>query len=65
MKRNQSCILKGRLTAAYLENGSQLLKMLAHPQRLKLVEILKREEEVSVHQLIDELGIPQTAVPRI
>lgn len=62
MKAKKTCIERGGLTAAYLEEIAQLLKMLAHPHRLKLVEIMEREKEIPTHRLIDETGLPQSAV---
>lgn len=38
------------------------LKVLAHGQRLKMVEILQREGEVPVHVVIERLGLPQATV---
>lgn len=38
------------------------LKILAHPCRLKLVEILQREGELPVHVLIERLHVPQATI---
>ena len=41
---------------------SMVLKLLAHPQRLRLIEILHRETEAPVHDLVSELQAPQSVV---
>ncbi len=45
-----------------LERMAQVLKLLAHPQRLKIIDLLDREEQCPVHTLTTRLGIPQAAV---
>lgn len=62
MKTSSSCIRQGRLKAAALERAAQTLKMLAHPDRLRIIEILEREQESPVHLLIEETGLPQAVV---
>lgn len=62
MKTTNTCIREGRLTVEALERAAQTLKMLAHPQRLRIIEILEREQEVPVHALIKETGFPQAVV---
>ncbi len=42
-----------------LEHMAQVLKLLAHPHRLKIVEVLERLEEAPVHQITQELDLPQ------
>ena len=44
-----------------LSRLADTLKLLAHPQRLKIVEILQREEEAPVHALTEQLGLAQAA----
>jgi len=51
-----------QLTTATLERAAQVLRMLAHPQRLRLVEILQRDSEVAVHALVSATGLPQAVV---
>jgi ArsR family transcriptional regulator len=51
-----------RLTAEALRRAAKILKLLAHPQRLRIVEILEREQEVPVYALIEETGFPQAVV---
>jgi len=62
MNSAKSCIRQGRLTVAALERAAETLKMLAHPQRLRIIEILEREQEVPVYALIEETGFPQAVV---
>lgn len=62
MKTNPSCIRQGKLTVDALERAAEKLKILAHPQRLRIIEILEREQEVPVYALIEETGFPQAVV---
>lgn len=62
MNSDQSCIRQGKLTVEALERAAEKLKTLAHPQRLRIIEILEREQEVPVHMLIEETGFPQAVV---
>ncbi|MDK2858551.1 MAG: hypothetical protein PWQ89_1670, partial [Verrucomicrobiota bacterium] len=57
-----SCIRQGKLKPEALKRAAEILKILAHPQRLRLIEILEREEEVPVHVLVEETGFPQAVV---
>ena len=50
------------LTIADLARMAQVLKLLAHPYRLKIVDILEAEEAIPVHGLVDRLGLPQAGV---
>jgi ArsR family transcriptional regulator len=56
------CIRQGKLKPEALQRASEILKMLAHPQRLRIIEILEREQEVPVYALIEETGFPQAVV---
>jgi len=62
MKTDSTCIRQGKLKAAALERAAETLKMLAHPQRLRIIEILEREQEVPVYALIEETGFPQAVI---
>ncbi len=64
MKKNTiaACVRKNGLTAEFLERAAGLLRMLAHPHRLKIIEILEREGEFSVSRIIEETGLPQSSV---
>ena len=62
MKTTSPCIQKGKLTVEALERAAETLKTLAHFKRLRMIEILEREQEVPVHALIQETGLPQAVV---
>jgi DNA-binding transcriptional ArsR family regulator len=62
MKKAHPCIRQGKLKVKVLERAAETLKMLAHPQRLRIIEILEREQEVPVYALIEETGFPQAVV---
>ena len=51
----------GELTIAYLERVARILKLLAHPQRLKIVEALDGAGPQPVYLLMEKLGLPQAA----
>ena len=57
-----SCIRQGKLKIESLQKAAETLKMLAHPQRLRLIEILERENDMPVHVLMEETGFPQAVV---
>ena len=50
------------LTIADLARMAKVLKLLAHPYRLKIVDILETEEAVPVHALVERLDLPQALV---
>lgn len=51
------------LSIEYLQEASRMLRLLAHPYRLKIIELLKNEPEgMAVNALVRELGIHQSAV---
>ncbi len=62
MKKATPCIRRGKLKVESLERAAETLKLLAHPQRLRLIEILERDKEVPVHTLVAETGFPQAVV---
>jgi DNA-binding transcriptional ArsR family regulator len=62
MKQSKKCIRQGKLRTEALEHAAEALKILAHPQRLRIIEILEREQEVPVHALIEETALPQPVV---
>lgn len=41
---------------------AKVLKLLAHPYRLKIVDLLESEETAPVHALVDRLDLPQSVV---
>lgn len=51
--------VSGALSAELLERAAGVLRLLAHPQRLKLVEFLETREEAPVHEIMAHLQIPQ------
>lgn len=44
---------------AFLSRMSEVLRVLAHPQRLKIVEILQAAGRAPVHDIVDRLGATQ------
>jgi DNA-binding transcriptional ArsR family regulator len=47
------------LSHEVLTRMAQVLKLLAHPHRLKVIEILENEDEAPVHVIVERLGLPQ------
>ena len=45
-----------------LARMAKVLKLLAHPYRLKIVDILETEDTVPVHTLMERLDLPQAVV---
>ncbi|MDZ8118823.1 ArsR/SmtB family transcription factor [Pontiella agarivorans] len=62
MSKTTPCIRQGKLKVETLQRAAETLKMLAHPQRLRIIEILEREQEVPVHALVAETGFAQAVV---
>lgn len=50
------------LPPALLSRMADVLKVLAHPDRLKIVERLEVESAAPVHRLMDALDLPQAVV---
>ena len=51
------------MSIEFLDSVSRKIKLLAHPYRLKIIEILEHEHEgVPVHLIVDKLGLAQSAV---
>jgi len=48
-----------RLAPELLDKMAQVLKLLAHRDRLRIIEILEREAESPVHRITAELRLPQ------
>ena len=42
-----------------LARMAKVLKLLAHPYRLKIIDILESKESAPVHRLVEELDLPQ------
>lgn len=62
MKTTNPCLREGRLTVDALNRAAETLKILAHPKRLRIIEILERKQEVPVHSLTEQTGLPQAVV---
>ena len=55
--------MKSKLTAERLHQAAQVLKCIAHPDRLRLVERLENRDR-SVNELVRELGLTQAVVSK-
>jgi ArsR family transcriptional regulator len=52
----------GGLSVEFLERTSRVLRLLAHPHRLKIVEILEgRKGGAPVHEIVGRLGLSPAA----
>jgi DNA-binding transcriptional ArsR family regulator len=60
MKTSNPCA--GELPVELLERMAGVLKILAHPQRLKLMEVLQRVGEAPVHALMERVPMPQATI---
>jgi len=49
------------LSVEELGRMAQVLKLLAHPHRLKIIDLLETGGEAPVHVLVDALDLPQAA----
>lgn len=49
----------GEMTIEYLDRVSRMLKLIAHPHRLKVVEALEEWDEAPVHRLMERVRLPQ------
>lgn len=49
------------LSVQLFERVSEVLKVLAHPHRLKIIEVLEREESAPVFEIAADIGLPQAA----
>ena len=57
----KSAKTKSSISIECLERMSQVLRLLAHPQRLKIIELLENEHEAPVHGIVEYIGLPQAA----
>jgi DNA-binding transcriptional ArsR family regulator len=57
-----TCLRQGKLRVESLARASEVLRTLAHPQRLRIVEVLERVEQMPVHVLVQETGFAQAVV---
>lgn len=53
--------MRKTLPVELLERMAAVLRVLAHPHRLKIVEVLEREAEATVSTIQAALGLPQSA----
>lgn len=51
----------GDLSIDFLTRTARVLRLLAHPHRLKIVEMLEKGGSVPVHRITDGLGLSQGA----
>lgn len=56
------CARTSRLTVSELREAAKIFRLLAHPQRLDIMQCIEREGRVPVHKLSRELGLPQPLV---
>lgn len=60
MKSNESCLAD--VAPEHLEKMAAALKVLAHPCRLKMIDVLQHEREAPVHSMMAKLHLPQALV---
>ncbi len=60
MKNKTGCLCE--VPMEVLERMAAALKVLAHPCRLKVAEVLQREGEMAVHHLMDRVPLPQATL---
>jgi len=51
---------QGELPMPLLEKMADVLRTLAHPHRLRIIEMLESASEAPVHEIMEVLGLPQT-----
>jgi DNA-binding transcriptional ArsR family regulator len=51
-------------SAAELRDASRVFKALSHPDRLRLTCLVAEREATTQHELVEELGWPQSTVAR-
>jgi DNA-binding transcriptional ArsR family regulator len=56
---SQTTSLKAAIEVEFLERAATVLRLLAHPQRLRIVEYLEQHGSAPVHDLMDYLSLPQ------
>ena len=59
MKTKSVC--GGELSHELLARMAQILKLLAHPDRLNIIQVLEAKDEAPVHEIVERLGLPQGA----
>ncbi len=51
--------LESRFEILFLEDATEILRAIAHPIRITIIDILEREKKLSVTEIHKELGIEQ------
>ena len=59
--KNRQRACEGELSIEFLDRVAGVLKLLAHPHRLKIIEILEDSDGIPVHQIVERLDLPQAA----
>ncbi len=62
MQSDNRGLHSGGVSVDFLAKTADLLKMLAHPHRLQIIEVIDRAGEIGVSSIIDEIGLPQSSV---
>lgn len=52
-------VVKSAYTFSFLENATETLRAIAHPQRLLIIEMLYAEKSLTVTEIHERLGIEQ------
>ncbi len=60
MKNEKQCT-SSSIPIALLERMAEMLKLLAHPHRLKILEVLQSVRRAPVHSIMEVLDLPQSA----
>jgi DNA-binding transcriptional ArsR family regulator len=61
MKTRKTSKCGAGLSIGDLARMAQVLRLLAHPHRLKIIEILESEDAAPVHEVMTRLALPQGA----
>lgn len=62
MKRNECEQSDVVPSVDFLAATAEMLKMLAHPHRLRIIELLKRTGEINVSGIVEAINIPQSSI---
>lgn len=62
MSLKKTCLERGHLDSETLKQVAQILKLLAHPQRLRIVAILEKNPATPVHMIVKGTQLSQSAV---
>lgn len=50
------------LSVEWLERMAQVLRVLAHPHRIKVIELLEARRTAPVYEISEHVGLPQAAM---